>query len=52
MVVDASVPPISQNRCPNSSAGLAVLMSFSMRSVALPANGLVLLAVGVVEYSA
>src|SRR6267142_4798728 len=45
----ANVAPISQNRWPNGRNPLVGLTSFSIRSVALPANGLVLLCVGVVE---
>ena len=45
----AVVAPISQKRCPNTGNPLVGLTSFSMRSVPLPANGLVLLTVGVVE---
>ncbi len=39
----ANVAPISQKNLPNSGNPLVGLTSFSMRSVALPAKGVVLL---------
>ena len=55
-LVSVLSPAISQNRCPNRESGLkansAGLRSFSIRIVARPEKGDVLLAVGVVEYSA
>ncbi len=48
-VPEAATLPISQNRCPNRFAGFRLGVSFSMRRVARPLKGDVLLTVGVVE---